>query len=529
MYRFKQLEEMLSLGRINRREFLSQVSALGLTAMLSTSILSRPVFAGTPQKGGRLRIGCAGGSTSDTLDPATYIDVVAAMVGSGLLLNNLVEIDHKGDAIPELAESWEYASGGTQWIFKIRKGVEFHNGKTLDAEDVIFSINHHRGEDSKSNAKVIVDPIKEIKADGKHAVIFTLEAGNADFPFLLSDSSLGIVPAGTTNFEDGIGTGGYKLISWKPGIECFTKRNPNYWKEGRAHFDEVEITVINDVQARTNALKTGQVDVMNRCDRKTAHLLDKTPDLQVISTTGPQFYSMPMMTDMPPYNNNDVRLALKYGIDRKHILKMILNGYGSLGNDHPISPSMRFYASNLPQREYDPDKARFHIKKAGFEEHTFKFHVADVVFQGAIDTAILYTEHAAKAGIKITVVREPDDGYWSNVWSKKAWCMCYWRGRPTEDFMFSVAYSEDSAWNDTHWKHERFNKLLRMARSELDEAKRREMYVEMQRIVRDEGGVVIPVFANHVEAATRKLKFEKVAGNQGLDGYKIGERWWFES
>ena len=142
---------------------------------------------------------------------------------------------------------------------------------------------------------------------------------------------------------------------------------------------------------------------------------------------------------------------------------------------------------------------------------------------------MLYKESAAKAGIKIEVVREPADGYWSNVWMKKPWCYTNWSGRPTEDWMFSIAYAADAKWNETHWKNERFNKLLREARAELDKAKRREMYVEMQQVVRDEGGVIVYAFSSDLHAATTKLKFENPAGNWENDGCRLAERWWYES
>jgi peptide/nickel transport system substrate-binding protein len=268
---------------------------------------------------------------------------------------------------------------------------------------------------------------------------------------------------------------------------------------------------------------------MNRFELKLLHLLPRARGIQIINVAGTKHYSIPMLTDREPFNNNDVRLALKYAIDREHLVMEILRGYGSLGNDHPIAPTQKYYASELPQRGYDPDKARFHMKKAGMLDYTFRLHAADAAFGGAPEAAGLYREHAAKAGIKIEVIQEPDDGYWTKVWMKKPWVMCYWSGRTTADWMFSTAYAEDSTWNDTFWKHERFNKLLKGARAELDEAKRRELYVECQRIVRDEGGVVIPMFANWIEAASEKLRFENPAGNMGMDGSRAAERWWFES
>ena len=526
MFEVKELERRYREGRITRREFLTRASAMGLAVAISPTLLSGTVKAATPKKGGRLRIGISGGSTTDSMDPGTTTDMMGQVTGR-MCMNHLVEINHKNEPIPELAESWEASPGAKQWVFKLRKGVEFHNSKTMDSEDVVFSINHHRGEKSKSAAKGIVDPIVDVKADGKHAVVFTLREGNADFPYIISDYHLLIMPAGTKDFNKGIGTGPYILKNFEPGVRVFSTKNPNYWKEGRGHFDEVELLGISDINARTNALKTGQVDVMNRCPRKTVHLMEKMRGIKVIRTDGNKHYTMAMLTNIKPYDNNDVRLALKYAIDREQFLKIILRGYGYVGNDHPIGRNQRYFAANLPQRHYDPDKAKFHLKKAGLENHTFKFHTADGVFDGAVDGAVLYKENAAKAGINIEIVKEPSDGYWSNVWIKKPWCMVFWGGRPTEDWMFSTAYAEDASWNDTKWKHDRFNKLLKAGRAELNETKRRDMYVEMQSIVRDEGGVVVPVFASDMAGASDKVKFENVASDLELDGFRAPERWWF--
>jgi peptide/nickel transport system substrate-binding protein len=530
MSELKVLERLLTEGKLSRREFMARVSALGLMAAVSPALLPVSAKAATPKKGGRFRQGMAGGSTTDSLDPATMTDAMAYNI-NWQIRNCLVEIDNKGNPLPELAESWDSSTDAVRWTFKLRQGVEFHSGKTLEAEDVVSSLNHHRGEKSKSAAKGIVDPIEDIKSDGKYTLVFTLKEGNADFPFILSDPHLTIVPAGTTgaDWEKGIGTGAYILDSHEPGFRALTKRNPNYWKQGRGHFDEVETIGIADVTARATALNTGQIDAMNRFELKTIHLMKRVSGLQIINVVGYRHFSVPMLTDREPFNNNDVRLAMKYAVDREHMVKQILRGFGTVGNDHPIASNQKYYASDMPQRQYDPDKAKFHMKKSGISDYPFKLHAADAAFGGAVDAAVLYKEHAAKAGINIEIVREPNDGYWSNVWMKKPWVMCYWSGRATADWMFSTAYAQDAAWNDTYWKHERFNKLLKEARAELDEKKRYELYVECQKIVRDEGGVVIPMFANWIEAATHKIIYQNPAGNWEMDGQRAAERWWFES
>ena len=530
MIRLEELKRLFWAGKISRREFMGRAAALGATAALSQSFFASPLFAETPKprRGGRLRLGTSGGSTTDSIDPAASFDLMMQQLINGQLGNSLVEIDHNNNPVPELAESWESSPDAKIWTFKLRKGVEFHNGKTLDADDVIHSLNHHRGKDTKSAAKVIIESIEEIKKDDKHTISCVLKSPNADFPYLMSDYHLVIAPK-TSDFKDGIYTGAYVLKDFEPGVRSFATRNPNYFKSDRAWFDEVETLVINDVNARTNALKTGQIDLMSRCELKTVHLLKRTKGIQIIRQDGTKHYTFAMRCNNAPCDNNDVRLALKYGVDREQLLKTIQRGYGSIGNDHPIATSNPFHASDLPQRLYDPDKAKFHLKKAGMESTTFQLHTADAAFVGAIDAGVMYKESAAKAGINIEVVREPNDGYWSNVWLKKPWCAVFWGGRPTADMMFSTAYAADAAWNDTAWKNERFNELLMAGRAELDVPKRRAIYVEMQHIVHNDGGVVVPMFAADLSAASDKIAHGPISANWELDGFKAAERYWFKS
>lgn len=528
MSRLKKLEGLLTEGKISRRNFIAYASAVGLCAAISPALMPTPAKAAGPKRGGRLRLGLNGGATSDTLDPGIQLAMMPQTLVYGTLANSLVEIDANRQPVPELAESWESTPDAKKWIFKLRKGVEFHNGKTMDADDVIYSLNWHRKEDTKSAAKPLVESIVSMKKENKYTLVFEMESGNADFPYTLSDYHLVIGPK-DTDLAKGVFTGAYVIKDFEPGVRAFCTRNANYFKSDRGWFDEVEILGINDVNARTNALKTGQIDVMNRCDLKTVHLFKRMPGIQVMRQDGFKHFTFAMRTDTAPYDNNDVRLALKYAVDREQLVKTILRGYGRVGNDHPISVANRYFASELPQRQYDPDKAKFHLKKAGLSGTTFKFHAAEAAFKGAVDAGVLYKEQATKAGITIDVVREPNDGYWSNVWMKKPWCAVFWSGRSTEDMMFSTAYAKGASWNDTYWDHTRFNELLVTARAELDEKKRRDMYVEMQRIVHDEGGVVVPMFSADLAAASDKIEHGKLGANAELDGFRASERWWFKS
>jgi peptide/nickel transport system substrate-binding protein len=417
-------------------------------------------------------------------------------------------------------------------VIKLRKGLTFHNGKNVTSGDVVASYRHHMGEASKSAAKSLLKPVTDIKADGPETVIVTLDSGNADFPYVASDYHLAIMPAtdsGAVDWQSAVRTGAFVLEKFEPGVSAKLKRNPNYHKTGKPYFDQVEFLALADVTARTNALGSGEVHYISRVDLKTLHLLRRNAGIEVDELTGPAHYTLPMDVRVAPFDNVDVRLALKYAVDREDIVKKIFLGHATPGNDNPIAPppSVKYAIDPKPRFSYDPEKAKHHLRKAGLSNLKVDLSAADTAFAGAVDAAVLYKEHAAKAGIDINVVREPNDGYWNNVWLKKPFSASYWSGRPTCDLLFSTAYAGDAAWNETHWSHPRFNQLLVQARSETDEAKRAGMYAEMQQLLHDDGGTIVLVFNNFVSAHSKKLTHGEIAPNWEIDGLKLAERWWF--
>lgn len=514
---------------LTRRQFVKSTLAAGIVATIPGQGLLQKAWASSPVKGGAMKLGLAGGSTTDSLNPAVFSGVFDQMTTMGLFRNPFLELDRNGELQPELVTEWSPEPGAKAWTFKLRQGVEFHNGKTMDADDAIFSINHHRGDGNKSQIASVVKPIKEIKKLGKYEFKVILEEPSADFPYILSSTRMPCVPNGTENFEDGMGTGGYILTEWEPGVRAFGKRNPNYFKADRAWFDSVEIITMMDDTARTTALKTGQVHMINRPDRKTAKLLGRMKNIQLINTPGGLTYTFPMRKDMKPYDNVDFRRAVKYSVDRDALVKTILQGYGVPGNDYPVPAFVKYAATDIPQRQYDPDKVKFHLKKSGYQDETVNLHVADMVYNGCVDTAQLWQSHATKAGLKMKVVKEANDGYWSKVWRTKPFCASFWYARPTVDWILSMTYVTEASANESYWKVPSFDKLVREARAELDTDKRRQLYFELQKILHDDGSVVIPMIANIVDAASDKVGFDPVAGNVELDGLRACERWWFKS
>jgi peptide/nickel transport system substrate-binding protein len=511
-----------------RRDFLVGAIALGLTTTAASSMWNT-AQAATPKKGGHLAAGLLGGSTTDKINPTTYDDTVMISINRAIR-DSLVEVGQDNSARPGLATSWEASDDAAVWTFKLRKGVEFSNGKSLTTEDVIASINAHRGE-TNSAAKAIFDGIQDIKADGPDTIVFELEAGNSDFPFLLTDYHVAVGPVvnGELDLDSGIGTGLYVLESFEPGVRASLTRNPNAWQldEGFGHVDSAEVVVILDVTARQSALFTGDVHVINKPDLKTARLTERKPGVRIEAVDSNQHYTAPMRTKIAPFDDNNVRMAMKHALDREEFIAKILFGYGSQGNDHPIGPGFRYHAPDIPQNTYDPDKARWYLKESGLDSLDVVYHASDTAYAGAVDGAVLFKEHAAKSGINITVKREPKDGYWANVWNKKPFTASIWGARPVEDMILSIRYLSGAQWNASQVDIPRLDTVIKAARSELNEKKRRELYREAQILISQQGGTIIPCFTKDLMTLSDKVGTTgQYGGGWEMDGGHFIKRWW---
>ena len=511
---------------ISRRGVLKGAAAVGAAGL----ILPYGATAARAQtRGGTFRIGIGHGSTTDSLDPGLW-DQLYVQTFAAARHNYLIEVDSDGQLKPEIAESWSSDDAST-WVFTIRQGVTFHSGKTLTPDDVVASINHHRGEATTSAVKSLLAPTTDVRADG-NTVVVTLEAPNADLPYLMTDYHIPVMPGidGKIDVTSTDGCGGYIVESFEHGVQSTLNRNPNYWKSDRAWFDRIELLSILDPAARLNALITGEVHLIDQIDPATIGMLESRGVANILSIPGTGHYVFPMDSRVAPYNDNNVRLALKYAIDRQAMVDVILGGHGAVANDNPIGPANRYFHAEMEAKTYDPDKARYYLQQAGLTSLDVTLSAADAAFSGAVDAASMFSETARAAGINLTVDRVPNDGYWDNVWlnpnGNTTFCASYWGGRAVEDHMFTTAYASGAAWNESFWENARFNELLVAARSEVSEDNRRAMYQEMQQLVSFEGSTIIPMYTNYVMGVSKAVSTpERLSSNWNFDGFRCVERW----
>jgi peptide/nickel transport system substrate-binding protein len=513
---------------LQRRDVLRSLVAAGAVAGLGGVDLALGNASGTqvPKRGGRIRVASLSSSTADTLDPARGA-LSTDYIRHFMLYSGLMQFDSKLAAQPALAEELR-SDDRIVWSVKLRKGVQFHDGKPLVPADVVYSIMRQKNAATGSKAKVIAEQFDEVKAIGPNEVQIRLTGPNADLPAILATSHFLIIQDGTTDFRTAVGTGPYRLKTFNPGVRTIVSRNPNYWKHGKPYLEEIELVGIPDEPSRVNALLSGDVQAILAVNPRSTRRILASSGYTVLETKSGLYTDLIMRQDMLPTRNPDFVLAMKYLLDRELIRKALFRGFAIVANDQPIPPGHRYYLPDLPQRPYDPERARFHLKKAGIGDSRLVVYASPAA-EGSVDMASLLQLSAASVGMKLAVNRVPADGYWSNHWMKHPLGFGNTNPRPTADLLFTTLFSSDAAWNVSGWKNEKFDQLLVAARGEADEVKRKQMYGDMQVLVHEKCGVGIPVFISFMDGYDKRLKGFGSIPIGGLMGYQFADHVWLDA
>ena len=498
------IEDAIRRGA-TRRELLGMLMAAGMTAAVGGSVITAAgrAVAATPKKGGAVRFAWAQHGPSDTFDPILNTNSID-YARNRLTFNNLTRFKDDLSVEPELAEEFSSNADATEWTFKLRDGVTWHDGSKLTAEDVLYSMSRHLGEDSKSKAKVLFADVKEwVKVDGR-TVRAVLNAPNAEIPVILATFHFKIVKDGVTDFQQPIGTGPFAVDEFSPGVRSLHSRFEDYWGPAGPYLDRVEVFGIPDSVARVNALISGDIQMAGNIDPKLMSQVEEAEGVEMFVVPSGACNDIVVRLDMEPGNNPDFVQGLKYLQRRDRVLQVVQKGHGSIGNDHAVGPAYGTdWCKEQVVRPYDPDKAKFHLKKSGVT--TAKIDFAEVS-SGLTDVCLMLQRECAKVGVDLQLNRVPNDGYWSTTWLKAPMHVGSWNMRPSANIMMTIAYQSDAPWNESHWKNEHFDNLLKTARAELDPAKRYEMNCEMQKLVSDEAGTLIPTHNAYSDAIVSSLK-----------------------
>jgi peptide/nickel transport system substrate-binding protein len=458
---------------------------------------------GNFKTGGTLRVGATGGGAKDTIDahrPTVDTDIMRCW---NLYESLAVRTPDFTKLEMLLAESIEPEKSPKQWTIRLKQGVTFHNGKPVTADDVIFSLRRILDpKDPKVGAASIgyIDE-KKLKKLDERTVRVTLDFANAAFPDDIGQYFNAIVP---TDYDpkNPVGTGPFKFVSFTPGQQSEFEKYADYHEDGKPYVDKLVIIGFPDDTARVNALLGGQVEAIDNLPAAQLQSVKSNPNLRVISSKTGAWQPFTMRVDQAPFDDVRVRQAFRLMVDREQMVQQVLSGEGRIANDlyAPYDPA---YASDLPQREQDLEQAKSLLKQAGQSDLRVELVTGDI-FRGVVEAAQVFAEQAKGAGVQVKVRKVDTGTFYGDNYLSWPFAQDFWA---TRTYLTQVAQGSlpDSPFNETHWKDEGFQKLIRQARGELDEDKRCDLLHEAQQLEYEQGGYIIPYFSNAIDAHSSKI------------------------
>lgn len=485
---------------------LAVSSAASLLSACGGSSEPAGIPQGKPTRGGRLTIGLISGGSAETIDPAKAINT-PDFIRVLQLHDHLYQYDRQGRLVPGLAESGEYDAGRKTWVFRLRSGVLFHNGKQLTADDVIYTLRGWTDPDhyAYSQAGVYIDG-KALRKRDPLTVEVPLLAGHARLPELLAPSlfNVGIVADGSARKP--IGSGPFKPKSFAPGKETVFAAHRDYWQGDTPYVDELVInSSFSDESARVNALLSGEIDVLPYLSPAQAKAQRTGVRVNVLRSGGTQFQSFYMRVDRAPFTDVRVRQALRLATDRQALVDNVLEGFGTVGNDLP-GPGAQFYLDT--PRHRDLDQARSLLKQAGQQDLRVTLQTSPVV-PGVIESATLFGQQAREAGITVNIKREDPSQYFdpSTLYLKMAFAQEYYLNVPNLQKFWASALlrsAKDYA-NETHWYSARTDKLFNQANAAGSTSRAAEYWRELQLEQFNEGGYIMWGYPDNIDGLAKTV------------------------
>ncbi len=464
--------------------------------------------AGKPKHGGALKVAIAGGSTSDTMDPNNAYNT-PDWVRVPTVYEQLANIDANGLAQLQLAEEITPNADATEWTIRVRKGVTFHNGKELTADDVMFTIARILDPKALAEGWTLINSInvKGMKKLDKYTCQVPCKTPFATFKDTFACWNFAIVPSQGFNPKTPagmIGTGAFKVSSFNPGVESVFTANKDYWITGLPYADQVVITDYADETSQINALLAGEVNMIGQLSAVGAEQVSsQSQGANVVYSPGGAFQPFTMRVDLAPFKDNRVRQALRLVVDRQQMLDVVFKGKGTIGNDifGIWSPS---YDHSIPQRTQDIDKAKSLLKSAGQSDLQLELITGDIQ-GGVVAAAQVFVQQASQAGIKVNIRKVTPNQFFA------AHNYTFWPF--AQDWWFYNFYLPQVALttfpgapgNETHWADPKYIKLYKEAIAQPDATKRYEIEHEMQLIDYNEGGMIVPYFQPVIDATAANV------------------------
>jgi peptide/nickel transport system substrate-binding protein len=514
-----QLIDELAAGYIGRREFLRHGTVLGMSLPLLTALggafgltlaTARPAAAAM---GGTIKVA--------TTVPAAAIDPVTIADGGGLLMLQQVGefLCISGSDLrlrAGLAESWKPNQDGSVWTFAIRKGVKFHNGKDMTADDVVATIDRLADPKNASNALSAFAGVLSkggTKKVDDHTVEFHLDAPNGNFPYYVSSDNYNaiILPADYAgDFEKNfIATGAFKLDKYTPKVGASFVRNDDYWGP-KAEPDRTEFMFYADMEPQVLALQGHQVDIINQLPVIQGIALLNDPSINILSIKSSAHTQVHMRCDMAPFTDKRVRRAMALCLDRKKIVKGLFRGHADIGNDSPFAPVFPSTDKSVGQRQRDIAQAKQLLSDAGFP-NGFAVKLTTEKYIEIPEYCQVVQQAVRAAGITLDLNIESQDAYYGKaVFGQSDWldsivAATDYGHRGVPNVVLAAPLKSDGTWNAAHFKNSEYDGLVSQYIAALDLQSQRAVAGQIQRLLLDESPVIFSYFYDFLTATTKKV------------------------
>ena len=497
---------------LDRRQFLrglagtgALVGAGGLLAACSSSSSSAPAASGgtataARKRGGSLKVGLTGGSGSDTLDPhngLTYLDTARAQS----LYQPLLQLNNRAQTEFVLAEEISPHGSTSQWAIRLRPGITFHDGKPLTADDVIFTLSRIKNRKLTGSTPLGPVDVKGLKKLDKHTVLVPMTTPYGSFLDQLAYwYYLYVVPVGFSPSKPN-GTGPFKYQSFTPGQRSVFVRNPNYWKPGLPYVDTLTIIDFSDSASLQNALVTGVIHGAGALEGAQIAVLKSTGGVRTVTSHTGAITPFTMRVDQAPFNDVNVRQAMRLLVNRPQLIASALDGFATVGADvsSPYDPN---YDTSL-HRSQDIQQAKFLLKKAGHENLSVQL-VTSPVATGTVAMSTVLKQQAQAAGVTINLKQVDPTTFFGPNYLHWTFSQDFYNYSP---YLAQVAQSllPTSPFNETHWSLPHYIDLNKQANATANPSTRRQIEHEMQMIDFNEGGYIIPAFIAALDAYSTKI------------------------
>jgi peptide/nickel transport system substrate-binding protein len=521
-------------GRSTRRTFLRDATTVGGTLVAgptllaacggssSTSSTTSTTATGTPKRGGVLRVGISAGGATDTLDaqhtPNT-IDVARATQ----LYDRLFQRDPAGNIQPMLALESSLNTKGDVLIVKLRPNVKFHDGTPFTSDDVVYSfkriLNPNTGADIAAQLSLVLDP-SGVHAVDPTTVRFNFKTPYNNFEDIAGRTSSAIVPVGF-DVKNPIGTGPFKYQSFTPGQQSVFTRNEDYWAE--VYPDSVVIIDLPDDNARINALVSGVVDAIDTVPVSLVPTVQAHGNLVILKSDAGTWNPITMRVDRAPFNDARVRQAFRLIMDRQQVIEDAYGGEARLGNDlYAIDDPL--YNSSLPQRVQDIEQAKSLLKQAGQENMTTTLVTASIS-TGVVQQCVVFAQQAKAAGVTVNIQKLDTTTFYNNQYIQRVFSVDWWS---TISWILDTGYTllPTAVYNETHINDAQLNNMFAEVVSTQDAQQQKTIADEMQAILYNNSGYIIPCFPGQIDAYSNKVTgFVPDKSGFGLTWYRFREAW----